>query len=135
VVGRLDVLRGEQLADESLSRDDAVCVHQQHCEQCSLLGAPDGERDTIHPNRERAEDPELKATLRHLRPRKVSSLRRLNTIAEDRLGTSLGHRSETLGACSERPEQLQSDEHSGLFASWPRFSPFCRSRVCPQELE
>src|SRR5262249_39814577 len=120
VVGRFDVLCGEQLAYEPLPRDDTVCAHQQHCEQRSLLGAPDREWDTVHPNRERPEDSELEATRRHCV--EVSSLRRASTTAADGLGTTLGHGSGTLGACNR--------EQSGLSASWPRFSSLCRYRVC-----
>ena len=71
-----------------------------------------------------------------MRRRKVSSLRGINTTAADCLGTSLGHGSGTLKACSARRERPRgNDDQGGLSACSPRSSSSCRCRACPPTLE
>ena len=65
VICRVEALFREELADQSLARDDTVRAQQEQPEQRALLRSPNRDRSAVHPNRERTEDPELEAARCH----------------------------------------------------------------------
>ena len=65
VIGGVDALILEQLADQPLARDDAVRTEQEQGEERALLRASRGDGDAVHTHRERAQDPELQPTCCH----------------------------------------------------------------------
>ena len=73
VVGRVGALPGEELADQSLPRDDAVGIEQEERQQRPLLRSSNRDRHPVHPHDERTEDPELEAARDHSAPRVSSS--------------------------------------------------------------
>ena len=88
VVGRVDALLGEELADQPLARDDTVRAQQQQRQQRALLRPADGDRRAVDGHRERAQDPELEAARCHA----ARSLQRRDALAKgrDAFGTSFG---------------------------------------------
>ena len=89
MVGGVDALLDEQLADQPLTGDHAVRAQEEQREQRPLLRPADRHRPAIDANHERSQDPELEAT-RHREPRSSSSSD-FCTRGRDTNGTALGH--------------------------------------------
>ena len=66
VIGRVDALLGEELAGSAGRARRRGCAQQEQGEQRALLRAPGGDGDAVHPNRERAQDPELETSRCHV---------------------------------------------------------------------
>ena len=72
VVGGVHALLGEQLADQTLARDDAIRAQKQQGEQRPLFRPADRDRSPVHPHRERTEDPKLETVRCHGARRSLS---------------------------------------------------------------
>ena len=65
VVGRVLRQLGEELADQTLARDDTIGAQEEQRQQCPLLRPPDRHEGSVHSNRKRTQDPELQAPRGH----------------------------------------------------------------------
>ena len=78
VVGGVHALLGEQLADQTLTRDDAIRTQKQQGEQRPLFRPTDRKLSPVNPHGERAEDPKVE-TLAAIARGPVSPTREVDT--------------------------------------------------------
>jgi hypothetical protein len=67
VVGGVQALVCEELAEQALPRDSAIRAQEQQSEQCALLRAAERDRGAVQSNGKRPEYPKLETDGWHLR--------------------------------------------------------------------